>query len=158
VPKFKNEVVADAGKVGQSAPRDIPTTGDAIASELDIEPVQMLPKQKKLDDLKFMEDTLTIRVDGSNDKFAKPIIDVANGGRTQFLVRGVPIHVKRKFVEVLARSKPIGYTGETYIDRSTGEAVNRMNPSIGLQYPFTVQQDPAGEKGRLWLEQVLSEA
>lgn len=158
VPKFNKEVTADSSNVGQSAPRDIPTTGDATVTPLDIEPVQMLPGQSKLDNLKFNEDVLTIFVHPTTDKTAKQIIDLGNGGRNQFVIRNAPIQIKRKFVEVLARAKPVGYVGETYIDRSTGEAVNRMNPSIGLLFPFAVQFDPAGERGRLWLEEILSQA
>ena len=75
----------------------------------------------------------------------------------QRFIRGQKQTVKRKFVEVLARARDVTYDQDIGVDRSTGEAVQRMIPRIGLKYPFDVLEDPSPQ-GRAWLQALLQDA
>jgi len=148
---------AGAQKIGQKIALDIPTTGPArIEPESDIEVVDRPVRNEKLEMLKFMEEPVKVVIHKSGDKQAAAIIEVWNGGVHQAFIRGRPQVVKRKFVEILARTRELGYTDEVYVDRSTGEAVNRLVPSEGLKYPFDVLED-SNPNGRAWLQNLLQE-
>lgn len=148
---------AGAQKIGQKIALDIPTTGPArIEPESDIEVIERPVPSTKLELLKFMEEPVTVMIHRSADKQTSAIVDVWNGGVHQAFIRGRPQVVKRKFVEVLARSREIGYSEEVFVDRSTGEAVNRMIPNEGLKYPFEVIEDK-NPNGRAWLQNLLQE-
>jgi hypothetical protein len=153
----KESVVGD-GKVGQDSPREISVTGIATIEPAQIEavPAEALRNTDKLDKLKFMDDPVEIVVMQSSDKNAKPYIELWVNGIRQNVMRGQPIVVKRKYVETLARMKLTTFVTQTPIE--DGEVRNVAIPSTGLVAPFTVIRDPAGDRGRVWLSQILAEA
>ena len=156
-PKHNKGPIAGDGKVGQDAPRYIPTTGPAVATEPEIEPIVLESqlKQDKIEKLAFMEEMVEVTVLPSNEKNAAQIVHVENNGRRQFFVRGRPQRVRRKFVECLARAKHTNLSTDISLDPS-GEPLNRITPTTGLLYPFQVNEDSA--RGRAWLQEVLAEA
>ena len=158
-PRSTKELVA-AGNVGQDSPRELSITGDAVHEPAIIEPVpaDALRRTDKLDKLKFMEDQVTLRVAQSSDKNAKPFVELFVNGIRQNVLKGREQTIKRKYVECMARMKLTTYTTDTPKDPSTGEARNIMNPSTGLINDFSVIHDPAGDRGRAWLNEVLAEA
>lgn len=157
-PRASREFIAGDGKIGQDRTLNIPTTGEARVEggEIEVVPADALAKKDKLDRLAFMEDELEIIVLPTSDKNSPPLVETHCNGRNQYLLRGKPQKVKRKFVEVLARAKLTTFRGETPL--VNGEYQNLMHPTTGLVENFTVLRDPAGDRGRAWLEQVLAEA
>lgn len=145
---------ADEQQIGQDHPREMPSTGPAFIEPAVIEPVDRVPPRDKLDALAFMEEPVEVVVAETTDKNANPFPEVWNDGRVQRFVRGQPITVRRKFVEVLARAKKTSYTQEKYKD-AEGTDTYRNIPHTGLEYPFAVIRD--SDKGRAWLKSVLAE-
>ena len=150
--------VAGSEKVGQFKARALPLVGKVEpAGEIVIAPEDALEVGGKAELLKFMEDVLSVTVMSSGDKDAMPVVTVWNSGRPFHFIRGYTHEVKRKFVEVLARAKHTSIRVEISKD-ILGEPTNKVMSQTGVKYPFTVHSDPAGAKGREWLEHVLQEA
>lgn len=110
--------------------------------------------------LAFNEEPVIIQLHESTDPNAEKLVYVAingegaAGGVNGYLPRGVPVTVKRKFVENLCHARPVAY-----------ESVERMNQrgereviypkTSALKYPFSVISDP-NPKGAQWLSKLLS--
>ena len=151
--------IAGDGNVGQLPKVNIPVTGDARKEpEGDIEIIRAEAlKKEKLDNLAFMEQQLEIIILPTTDKLASPIVELWVNSIPQRLVRNRKQLVKRKYVEVLARAKPVSYDGRVHRDPD-GEVHNQMIPTSNLQHPFQVLHDPAGARGAAWLQEVLAQA
>lgn len=157
-PQFKGRIAGDGG-VGQLPKVNIPVTGDARKEfEGTIETVRAdAMKRDKLDRLTFMEDPVEIMILPTTDKLAPPVIELWVNSIPQRLVRNRRQTVKRKYVEVLARAKPVSYEGRVHRDPD-GEVHNQMIPTSNLQHPFQVLHDPAGARGAAWLQEILAQA
>jgi len=144
--------------IGQDRPRVMKSTGPAKQSlePAKIEPVPGPVSKDKLDNLKFNEDILTVMVHDSTNPSDHPTPEVWNDGRMFVFPRGQEVEVKRKFVEVLARSKKTTYTQQKIKDANGIESYRNI-PHTALMYPFTVVSDPS-PKGRDWLKKILAEA
>lgn len=145
-------------QVGQDHPRAMKNTGPARES---IEPARVqrvgrVVSQDKLEALKFNEEILTVMVHESTNPIDDPIPEVWNDGKVQRFQRGKEMDVKRKYVEVLARSKKTAYS-QTKIKDGNGDDVIVNNPMTALKYPFSVLRDP-NPRGAAWLKNILAEA
>lgn len=155
----RKDFEAGADKVGQDQTRHMKSTGPAkkALESRHIEPVDRPVSKDKLESLRFMEDELEIVVADTTDPTAERIVEVWNDGVPQRFERNLKQKVKRKYVEVLARAKVTRHSNEKYKD-GEGHDAYRYPSHTALRYPFTVIYDPAGDKGRTWLESVLREA
>ncbi len=107
-------------------------------------------------ELAFNEHILTVVVHKTTEKNAEHLIFTGvNGVRQQFL-RGHKVQVKRKYVEALARAKPVDVVTNEFVDREGGRAI-RVDRETGVQYPFSVLHDPAGAAGEAWLTKIMAE-
>ena len=105
--------------------------------------------------LAFMEEPMTIRLERSSEKNAPKLVDVYVNGEACWVPVGQNFKLKRKFVEVLARSKPES------IDTRTGSSEeeqprNEILRNTSSKYPFTVVEDN-NPRGYDWLTRVLME-
>ena len=107
------------------------------------------------DELAFMEEKITIRLEPSADRYSPRFVDVAVNGRIEWLEVGKPIQVARKNIEVLARSK-----SDTFItiapNTNDENPVNMISRNTSQKYPFSVIKDP-NPRGYQWLTTVLSQ-
>lgn len=134
------------------ATRTLPPIDTDADRDTVIEPVDKLLRTAELQQAAFMEDVLTIRVERGREKHAPQWVDVHVNGVLQWIKIGEPQRVKRKFVEVLARSQPFSVQTE---HGSTNEErpQNRIERSQFAQYPFSVLHDPH-PLGSEWLQRV----
>lgn len=102
----------------------------------------------------FMNELVTIEVHATTDENQAPHIIVNCNGVNQPIVRGVPMQVRRKYVEILARMKETKYTQVT--PNPAAPDVSEMRARSGLAYPFSLVEDP-NPRGRAWLQNVLAE-
>ncbi len=107
------------------------------------------------DELAFMEEKLTVRLEPSADRYSPKFIDVAVNGRIEWLEVGKSIQVARKYIEVLARAK-----SDTFItiapNTNDENPVNMISRNTSQKYPFSVIKDP-NPRGYQWLTTVLSQ-
>lgn len=104
----------------------------------------------------FMNEMVTIVVNAPHDPDEPMLVQVGVNGVNQFIPRGEPIAVKRKYVEVLARAKRTDFAQN--LDERLGEtAFNQVRPMHSLRFPFSMIHDP-NPNGGAWLTAVLAEA
>lgn len=104
----------------------------------------------------FMNEVVTILVNPPTDADDPTLIKVGVNGVNQFIRRGDPVDVKRKYVEVLARSKRTDFA-QTLDERLGEQGFNSLRSMHSLRYPFSMLRDP-NPNGGAWLTAVLSEA
>jgi hypothetical protein len=155
--KAKGAIEPMEQSLGGDGPVVLSTEGPAVLQREtpDIERSAVL-NQQWIDDMKFMEEPVTVTVHESLDEFAENPVRVGNNGINQAFVRGEPIEVKRKFVYALAKARPISYQQDMHVNQASGEVVQRMLPRRALKYPFSVIHD-ANPNGAAWLKKVLLE-
>lgn len=84
-------------------------------------------------------------------------IPLSVDGVSQYVRRGIPQKIRRKFVEVLARARKAGVHATGYLN-GRKEVVNEVRKtSRALEFPFQVISDPSGAKGAEWLAKILRE-
>lgn len=103
----------------------------------------------------FMNEPVTIIVNPSQDPDDPKLVQVGVNGVNQFIPRGEPFVVKRKYVEVLARAKRTDF--HQTLDERLGEAMNHLRSMHSLRFPFSVIED-RNRNGGAWLTAVLAEA
>lgn len=153
---LRRHVESEEQQMPRGNARRLPSRGKARLEAQHFEVVDRAPSKDKLEALRFNEDILTIRVHETTDKAAHPLPEVWNDGIVQRFQRGIEMNVKRKFVEILARCKPTGYTQQKVQFEGIDDIINI--PHTAVLYPFAVLHDPAGAKGHAWLKGILEEA
>lgn len=105
----------------------------------------------------FMEEPVTVMLEHTNERYQAPIVGPfgVNGEHLWFPV-GVPVKIKRKFLEVLARAQP--WEVRTHHQDATVERpINEVLRTQRKRYPFSLIADE-NPKGRDWLRKVMMEA
>ena len=105
-------------------------------------------------DESFMNEMVTVMVHSTTDENQAPHVIVNCNGTNQPIIRGVPVAVKRKYVEILARMKETKYTQLT--PNPAAPDVSELRARHGLAYPFDLVEDK-NPRGRAWLNNVLAE-
>ena len=143
-------------KIGQDQQKEISISGDPeVVNETTIETVPG-PGFEDLAELeRFMNEDVKIFVYEPMEEGHEHVIQVKVNGKNQFIIRGKPQTVKRKYVEVLARARRVMVSASGYKDPN-GEAKNIVNINSSLQFPFQVLEDPS-RNGGAWLQKILSE-
>lgn len=104
----------------------------------------------------FMNEPVEIVLAESNNDNDAPVIVLNVNGVSMPIARGVPVKVKRKYVEVLARCKETKYR-QPDRNMANPEGGNELVGATALSYPFEVLHDP-NPKGGAWLRAVKLEA
>lgn len=155
------ELHTDDMEVGQrpAVNLDLPREAESIL------PVEGALSSDYLEELAFNEEPVTINIQKSSEKFAPNVVDCWCGGRgaEQFingkwavcgwLPVNKPVTTRRKYVEVLARSKQDSIQTRTIKHEESED--NFADRYTNTKYPFSVLRD--SEKGHQWLSKVLME-
>jgi hypothetical protein len=153
--------------IAQPESLEMPAAGDIDFDEVResvIEPVtDMANFSTHAEALRFNEDMLTIMIhEGVEQTNPEPYVMLSVNGRgampggNPWVPRGVPVTIARKYVERLCLAKPVTMrTVEAVMpDGSKGIEIKRNST---LQYPFSVMEDPAGQKGFQWLREKMAQ-
>jgi hypothetical protein len=103
----------------------------------------------------FMNERLIIVVHHDKEKGSVPVVTPNVNGLNQPIPRGVPVPVKRKYVEALARSTVSAYR-QNFFDPTRRDRFDMVEDKAST-YPFAVIEDK-NPKGRAWLQSILDEA
>lgn len=117
------------------------------------------------DALRFNEEPVTIRIERTGEKNPARVVDLwCNGKGAEAIVNGrwvelgalpigVPVTTKRKYVEILARSKVDAI--ETRVENRDSERPdNLIDRSTSSRAPFSVIED-RNPKGAAWLTNLV---
>jgi hypothetical protein len=104
----------------------------------------------------FMHEVLEIMIFPTTDPAAPPYAQLNVNGDRAVVPRAVPVRVRRKHVEVLARMKETRVTQDMNPNREGEITTDNLRANTGLVYPFSVLKDP-NPRGGAWLANVLAE-
>jgi len=123
-------------------------------------------KQKHADELAFMEEPVTIRIEeNSKSDFPETHVpvqvqgksaEVLNNGKWMeigWLPIGVPLTTKRKYVEVLARAKPENIRTQ-HDDANVERPRNLVTRRASAAYPLSIIRDD-NPRGHEWLSAIM---
>lgn len=123
-------------------------------------------KQDYYDALQFMEEPLTIRIEeNSRSDFPETHVSVQVNGKEAevfqngqwlaigWLPIGVPLVTKRKYVEVLARSRSDSIR-TNHDDATVERPRNMVNRRSSSNYPLSIIED-RNPKGHEWLSKIM---
>lgn len=115
-----------------------------------------LAAKEYLDELKFMEEPVTIVLHRGREKHAPEYHDFYVNGQAVWVKVDTPTVLKRKFVEVMARAQPVSIETKSHAieEDESAATINRAIRSLSAQFPFSVVNDP-NPKGAAWLAQVM---
>lgn len=156
MPRLKKEQHSEDFPLTQPTNISIPDTGVLVREPEKIAAVGNPLNKDYLDALKFNEDVLEVLVEPSSEENAPTIISVECNGEAQWVRVGQQVQLKRKFVEILLRSKPISIS-TTHEDIGAKIINNRVMRNTRAKYPLTIMSDPAQGKGTEWLRRVRAE-
>lgn len=142
--------------VGQQADVDLSLNATPVVEntiEIPDGPIQ----SDYMKELAFNEEHVTVQVHETNDENAIPLVDIYVNGVVQFFPRGVPVIIKRKFLEGLVRAKPMSIRAKATMKAAGEEPINNVSRSSALAYPFTVVEDK-NPNGSAWLRKIMAEA
>lgn len=117
----------------------------------------------KVRHLAFLEEEVTIQLaEDTNKNPETHVFCQVNGvGPGPFGVpwipRGVPVTIKRKYLQVLARARPVRFRNNEYVDNNTGERKVEQIASSAQKYPFSVIHDP-NPRGVEWLTNLFRQS
>ena len=153
----RREVHTGNMDVGQQPTIVIPGLNEPLVREPEAIAAVDTPLQSDYyKELAFMEEPVTIRLEKSSEKNAPMRVDVHVQGRTEWIPVGMPFTVARKYVEVLARAKPIDIQTEHDSPQSGQDPQNRIIRNTRTLHPFSVVRDD-NPKGFDWLTRIMME-
>lgn len=155
----QSRIETDSEQIGQIQTHVIPSTGDLDRSDFksDFATVDTPVQSDHFRELMFMEEIVTVLIPaGNNPDAEEQFIDVGNNGVRQFIERGVPQVIRRKFVEVLARAKREKISTPEFTD-ATGARTTKIVRTPALIHGFQIVEDK-NPNGAAWLRRILAEA
>jgi len=156
MPRIKERHSEDF-PLAQPSNIDLPITGALNRESEVIVPADANALNKNyVDALKFNEDILEIMIEPSSEENAPTVIDVAVNGETAWIPVGQNVRLKRKFVEVLMRSKPVSIS-TSHEDIGAKIINNRVLRNTRAKYPLSVLSDPAQGRGVEWMRRIRAE-
>lgn len=162
VRRTRKEVHTDDMPIDQR--QSVDTTDDIDHENIVLASDHLTTDYAKL--LAFMEEPVTIRIEKSSEKHAPTVVDCwVNGRGAEVLINGQWISLgylpvarevttKRKYIEVLARSKVDNITTE--VEQTPDSERNLVNIGTSSKAPFSVLED-RNPAGRAWLTGLMRE-
>ena len=151
-----NKLDATNEKIGQKIEREISVRGEAkITKDTKVEPVEGPDFEDVVALEAFMNEPVEVFLYEPMREGEEHIVATWVNGVSQYIIRGRPQTIKRKYVEVLARARKVHVSAKGF-KTPDGDAKNQISIVSGLQYPFNVLSDP-NPKGPAWLKQILGE-
>lgn len=141
------------------------TIADIADHDGDILPAPEVLEKNYADALAFNEQPITILVQRSGEKHAPRVVDAwCNGRGAEVLIDGkwvptgaipvgIPVTTKRKYAEILARSK-VDTVNTRVEDREAEKPSNYIDRYTSAKAPFSVLEDK-DPRGQAWLANVV---
>jgi len=156
IPKMKTEAAEQT--IAQPKALDIPTTGplaDMTRPDHEVVIVAEGPSiSEYAKELAFMEEIVEVMVHEAQGENPDRIVDIYCNGVPQRFIRGEPIKVKRKYVEILANARTQNM--KTNVVREGDNVYNRVDKHTSLRYPF--QMTDSNPSGNAWLRGLLGKS
>lgn len=151
--------------VGQMEAIDLSGEEDAPDRIVEAQAESLIKEHARL--LAFAEEPITVLIAKQNDRNASSVVECWNNGRgAEVLINGkwresgwlpcdMEVTTKRKYVEILLRSKNTGYT-TTHSNPGAEYIQNKAVPTTTLRNQLSVIEDK-NPLGRAWLSSIVAE-
>lgn len=140
----------------QKAPVDLSASAKPEFEELDIitDPLAM----NAVDVMAFNEEPITIIVGRGMEKHSPKSVPVGVNGEQLSIPVGIPVIIKRKFVEVLygCKSDNIETVVEDISVDGSNDKRNMMHTWTTPRFAVSVLEDRSGLKGQQWLSNMMA--
>lgn len=139
---------------GAQTEASITPTGKAEVEHRRIEVIPETKAAAKIEDEIFMNEFVTIMLESDDDPNAPLFVHSGNGGVDQFIQRGVPQRIKRKFLYSLIAAKRTQFACSFGKDHS-GNEFNRLAGRTNTTHRLSVLEDtPKGREAVVrWMQQ-----
>lgn len=112
-----------------------------------------------LDELKFMEEPVTIVLHRGRERFSPNVHDFYVNGKPLWIPVDQPVQIQRKYLEVIARSQP--FEVKTLVNKNEHQGEDAVVDNFAqryqsAKYPFSVVKDD-NPRGHVWLAKVMRE-
>lgn len=148
-----NTQVGTESTVPQGSKISDPIAGQPVHSAIQTE----VPPMDQMELERFMNEELDVLIHEPQQEGEPPVVEMEVGGIPCYAMRGVPQKLKRKYVEVLARARS-AHVRHWYKQQGENTKNFQSFSSRALAFPFIVEKDPSGGKGRAWLASTLASA
>jgi len=125
-----------------------------------LDDIDIIPAHKIVDaaaEAKFMEDRVTVEIEADDDPNAPIFVYFGHNGVTQYIKRGEPQVVKRKFLYSAIAAKTVKFACAFGKD-NTGNEYNRMSGSTKTTHRIRLIEDRNPQGGMKWFQKVAQEA
>lgn len=126
-----------------------------VREQVEIEPVVTSLTKNDFDTIMFMEELVKVRIEPLMEKNPRKMVDLYVNGIPEWVPVGRPWIMRRKYVEVLARSKPMSIQTKHEQPEESLDPQNEVIRSTSAQFPFSVLQDTP--RGIEWLNNIMAE-
>lgn len=150
-PYTRREVISDDLPV-----RDVPSLDtEDRGADIILTDAERFTKSY-LDELAFMEEYVEVYLNRGREKHAPLFEQVGVNGTIIWIQVETPTRIKRKYLEVLARSMPMDVRTNSGEDASDALTFNKVDRSLSANFSFSVV-DP-NPRGAAWLAKVRRES
>lgn len=105
----------------------------------------------------FFEEKVEILIEMDDHPDAPIFVPLGHNGTTQYVKRGEPQVVKRKFLYSAFAAKTLRYAC-AFGKENSGQEFNRLSPSVSTQYRVQLLRDDNPQGGPRWLRSVAAQA
>ena len=136
--------------------RDVPDLDtDDRGADVIVASADMLNKDY-MDELAFMEEYVEVYLNRGREKHSPRFEQVGVNGRIIWIEVETPTRIKRKYLEVLARSMPMDVRTQSGEDAGDALTFNKIERSLSANFSFSVT-DP-NPRGAAWLAKIRRES
>jgi len=153
---FEQVQPAASATAHQEAP-ELKDTSDFHESDLDIVSGDEQRMKRKVAEAKFFEEKVEIEIEMDDSPDAPIFVMLGHNGITQYVKRGEPQVVKRKFLYSALAAKTVAMACAFGKDAS-GNEFNRLTPSVRTTHRVRLLRDNNPQGGMKWLRQVAATA
>lgn len=105
--------------------------------------------------IKFGNELITIQIEEDDDPDSPIFVQSGHQGDTQYIWRGRPQTMKRKYVCSFLAGKRVSVSA-SYKPQSGSDPINTLNSSVKGTYRVSLVEDKNPEGGMRWFHSVLS--
>lgn len=125
-------------------------------ADVEIEDIEIVPADRlrtAAAEAKFMEDMVLIEIEGEEDPNAAVFLHSGHNGVSQWIKRGEPQRIKRKYLYSLLAAKRINYAC-AFGKKGDGNEFNRLKGSARGTHRVRLIEDNNQDGGMRWFQAV----
>lgn len=143
--------------ISATAGEEVPELRHSDFHPSDLDVVGERDAQHAAAEAKFFEDKVEIIIEMDDSPDAPLFVMLGHNGVSQYVKRGEPQVVKRKFLYAAFAAKTLRYACAFGKDNSNTE-FNRLSPSVSMQYRVQLLRDDNPQGGPRWLRSISANA